>query len=103
MVVRGEGYWLGDDAKMQFELILDIFDVRYNMPWVEDATKATTHDLAAVTDEQRAKFPYGLAVQGDCSQCHLKMAPDSVCTNANKLRKGACYSLYRRASLYTSV
>ena len=70
-----EGYWLGDDAKMQFELILDIFDVRYNMymPWVEDAAKATTHDLAAVTDEQRAKFPYGLAVQGDRSQGHLNV------------------------------
>ena len=87
VVPGGEGYWLGDDAKMQFELILDIFDVRYNMTWIPNGTKATTHDLAAVTDEQRAKFPYGLAVQGDRSQGHLKMAPD--CTNANKLRKGA--------------
>ena len=69
----------------------------YNMPWILDATKATTHDLAAVMDEQQAKFPYGLAVQGDRWQGHLKMAPD--CTNANKLRKGAYYSLYRRASL----
>ena len=81
----GEGYWLGDDSAMQFELIIDIFDVRYNMPWIADPTEATTEDLAAVTDAQRAVFPYGLAVQGDRSQGHLKMAADS--TNANKLRK----------------
>ena len=64
----GEGYWLGDDAKMQFELILDIFDVKFNMPWIIDPLKATTMDLAAVTDVQRAAFQHGLAVQGD----HLK-------------------------------
>ena len=81
----GEGYWLGDDAKMQFELILDIFDVKFNMPWIIDPLEATTMDLAAVTDVQRAAFQHGLAVQGDRSQGHLKMAVD--CTNANKIRK----------------
>ena len=58
----GEGYWLGDDSAMQFELIIDIFDERYNMPWIADATEATTEDLAAVTDAQRAVFLYDLAV-----------------------------------------
>ena len=76
----GEGYWLGDDAKMQFELILDIFDIKFNcyMPWIIDPLKATTMDLAAVTDVQRAAFLHGLAVhvQGDRSQGHLKMAMD---------------------------
>ena len=72
---------------MQFELILDIFDIRFNMPWVTDVLKATTDDIARIADDMRAKFPrpYGLAVQGDRSQGHLKMAQD--CTNANKIRK----------------
>ena len=38
----GEGYWLGGDSEMQFELIIDIFDgiVRYNMHWIADPTEA---------------------------------------------------------------
>ena len=81
----GEGAWFGDDAKDHFELIIDIFDIVFNMPWIEDPAKATVGDLLAVTKEQRAIFPHGLAVQGDRSQGHLKMAPD--CPNANKIRK----------------
>ena len=35
----GEGYWLGGDAKMQFELIPGIFDIKFNMPWIIDPLK----------------------------------------------------------------
>ena len=83
----GKDYWIGDDALMQFEFILDMFDVRFIMPWATDVLdlNATSDDIARVTGEIRAKFLYGLAVQGDRSQGHLTMAED--CTNANKIRK----------------
>ena len=80
-----EGSWFGDDAKDHFELIIDIFDLVFNMPWVQDPTKATVGDLLAVTKQQREAFKHGLAVQGDRSQGHLKMSKD--CINANKIKK----------------
>ena len=80
-----EGSWFGDDSKEHFELIVDIFDILFNMPEVLDPTKATVGDLLKVTKEQRQAFPHGLAVQGDRSQGHLKMSAD--CINANKIKK----------------
>ena len=73
-----EGYWSGEEAMMHFELILDIFDLLFNMPWVADVTKATANDLLAVTNEQRAVFKYGLCVQIDRSQNHLRRPPDAL-------------------------
>ena len=48
-----EGSWFGDDSKEHFELIVDIFDILFNMPEVLDPTKATVGDLLKVTKEQR--------------------------------------------------
>ena len=81
----GEGSWFGDDAKDHFELIMDVFDILFNMPWIADPLQATVGQVLAVTKQVRAIFPYGLAVQGDRSQGHLKMAADWP--NANKIRK----------------
>ena len=74
----GEGYWTGEDAMMQFEMTCDQYDVVFNMPWITDPMEATSLDILALTDEQRADFMYGLCEQLDRSQNHLRRPPDGL-------------------------
>ena len=85
----GEGYWMGEDAMMQFELHCDQFDVVFNMPWIQDPTKATAQDILALTDAQRAEFKYGMCEQIDRSQNHLRRPPDGLnVKNGKGINKG---------------
>lgn len=85
----GEGYWTGEDAMMQFELMCDIFDLVFNMPHITDLTKATSKHVLSITILQRRHFRYGLCCQIDRSQNHLRRPPDGLNTkNGKGINKG---------------
>ena len=85
----GEGYWIGEDAMMQFELMSDIFDLIFNMPWVTDLSTATSTHILAITMQQRGEFMYGMCPQIDRSQNHLRRPPDGLNTkNGKGINKG---------------
>ena len=73
-----EGSWTGDDAHMHFELLMDQFDILFNLVHeVPDPRLARANDILSVTDLQRKQFMYGLAIQIDRSQGHMKRDPES--------------------------
>ena len=85
----GDGYWTGEDAMMQFELMCDIFDLVFNMPHIIDLTKATSKHVLSITVTQRRHFRYGLCCQIDRSQNHLRRPPDGLNTKIGKgINKG---------------
>ena len=77
-----EGSWMGDDALAQSELLMDQFDVLFNLvDKVPDPTAATANDVRHITNAERSQFKHGMCMQVDQSQGHLKRAADSLNTN----------------------
>lgn len=73
-----EGSWTGNDALMHFEFLMDQFDVLFNLVHqIPDPKLARANDILNVTDSQRQQFMYGLAIQIDRSQGHMKRDPES--------------------------
>ena len=80
-----EGSWYGDDALAHAELLMDQFDILFNLEdSVSDPKLSRASDIRNVTPEQRAKFKHGMVFQGDRSQGHLKRDP--TCLNVNNQR-----------------
>jgi hypothetical protein len=80
-----EGSWMGDDAHMHMELLLDQFDVLMNLQHrIADPTTARADELLAITASERSSFKHGLACQVDRSQGHMKRAVDGLNTKNGK-------------------
>ena len=85
-----EGNWEGDDAAMHFELLMDQFDILFNLvDEVPDAREARANDILNVTSAQRLQFKYGMAIQIDRSQGHMKRNHRSLNTkNGDRMNTG---------------
>lgn len=85
-----EGSWEGDDANDHMELLQDMFDVVFNLEAeLPDMKAARANDLLAITPERRAAFKYGLVMQIDRSQGHMKRPPCGLNTkNPPGINKG---------------
>ena len=76
-----EGSWTGEHALMHFELLMDQFDVLFNLAHkVSDPAGARANDVLDVTEAEREAFQYGLAIQIDRSQGHMKRDHTSLNT-----------------------
>ena len=77
-----EGSWMGDDACAHAEVLMDQFDVEFNLEEsVPDMTLARASDVRDLTQEQIDEHEHGLAMQVDRSQGHLKRDPTSLNVN----------------------
>ena len=77
-----EGSWIGDDANAKAELLMDQFDIQFNLEAsVPDMKLSKASDVRNLTEEQIARHQHGMAMQVDRSQGHLKRDRTSLNVN----------------------
>ena len=80
-----DGTWAGKESLEHIEMIVDQFDVTFNLVHrIPDPKLATAQDILKITEDEIAAFAHGLCIQVDRSQSHLSRPKDGLNTKNGK-------------------